>query len=230
MTAPKPPPPPDGPWVEEWLSAERFATYLHAASGDRGRALMLYEWNARVSSALLHDLAHLEVGMRNAYDRALSAGDLVAWTDPSNPLFQPLPRNRGGRQVDVNERFRQQIADAREQAATPQVPQPQHCDVVAQLGFGFWRYLGSRAHEKTIWVPRLHKAFPKGTNRQRDVDEPLVRLNKIRNRVAHHEPLLAAGLTQRVDDILRLAGLLHDELRAHIAAFTSVGQHVSMRP
>ncbi|GAA4387400.1 hypothetical protein GCM10023153_01750 [Ornithinibacter aureus] len=36
-------------------------------------ALDLYEWNAEISAALLRDLAHLEVGLRNAYDRALSA-------------------------------------------------------------------------------------------------------------------------------------------------------------
>lgn len=230
MTAAKPTPPADGPWVEGWLSPERFGTYLTASGGDRLRALALYEWNARVSAALLHDLAHLEVGLRNSCDRALSHGTGLPWTDAASPLFQPLVLTRGGRPVDVNERFREQIAHGRSQAATQVNPTPQHCDVVAQLGFGFWRYLSSRAHEKSIWVPRLHKAFPKGTDRRRDVDDPLVRLNRIRNRVAHHEPLLAAGLPQRLSDVLGLAGLLDKQLAAYIAAFSTVIQHVARRP
>ena len=77
MTAP---PPPDsapnalsaGDWVERWLSGLRLAVYLTAADFDPGRALPRYEWNGQVSGALVHDLAHVEVGLSNAYDRALS--------------------------------------------------------------------------------------------------------------------------------------------------------------
>lgn len=63
-----------GDWIEDWLSAPRFAVYLRAAGHDRHRAVELHEWNAAISSAFHHDLAHLEVGLRNAYDRALSRG------------------------------------------------------------------------------------------------------------------------------------------------------------
>ena len=63
---------PAGQWVERWLSPPRFAVYLNAAKHDRDAALDLYEWNARLGSALGNDLAHLEVGLRNAYDRALT--------------------------------------------------------------------------------------------------------------------------------------------------------------
>ena len=62
-----------GPWVEAWLSAPRYAVYLAAVGGDRQLGLDLYEWNAVVSAAFLHDLAHLEVALRNAYDAAAVA-------------------------------------------------------------------------------------------------------------------------------------------------------------
>jgi hypothetical protein len=79
-----------GRWVERWLSSPRFARYLAAAGGDRQLALDLYEWNAAVSAAVLHDLAHLEVGLRNAYDRALTAADPAGdWTRPGNPCWRP---------------------------------------------------------------------------------------------------------------------------------------------
>ena len=60
-----------GQWVETWLSAARFGAYLDATGGDRQRALDLYELNAAVSAVLHRDIAHLEVGLRNAYDRAI---------------------------------------------------------------------------------------------------------------------------------------------------------------
>lgn len=52
--------------MEQWLSAGRFRTYLNAAGGDRSKALDLYEWSARMSAAIMHDLGHLEVAVRNA--------------------------------------------------------------------------------------------------------------------------------------------------------------------
>lgn len=60
-----------GAWVTRWLSPARFAVYLTAAGGDPYLALELYEWNTETSSAILHDLAHVEVGLRNAYNTAL---------------------------------------------------------------------------------------------------------------------------------------------------------------
>lgn len=74
----------DGPWVEQWLSRERFATYRRLAGGDRNRALALHEWTARMNAALLHDFAHLEVGIRNMYNDALMAAIIAGdahWTN-----------------------------------------------------------------------------------------------------------------------------------------------------
>ena len=61
---------PSGPWVERWLSRPRHSVYLAASQGDPQLALEPYEWNAEFSAALLRDLAHVEVGLRNACDRA----------------------------------------------------------------------------------------------------------------------------------------------------------------
>ncbi|ANQ75791.1 MULTISPECIES: hypothetical protein [Rhodococcus] len=96
-------------WVQRWLSPERFATYVRKAGGSRQRALHLYEWNAQLSAAFLHDLAHLEVGLRNAYDRELSHARVGAdthWTEPTTAghLFPKHLRwdPVGQRDVDVN--------------------------------------------------------------------------------------------------------------------------------
>lgn len=168
--------PVDGRWVEEWLSASRFATYLTAARGRRGIALDLYEWNCRTGGALLWDLAHLEVALRNADDAAVQ----TRWTGSSHWLLAPdstlrvaIHRTRrtgqgGKKRVDINGRSRE-ILDAAVSKARPGAPVGK---VIAELPFGFWRYCTSAGHEKALWVPYLHHAFPAGTSR-RDVDERL---------------------------------------------------------
>lgn len=230
MTTPtSPTSPPAGSWVEAWLSAPRFAVYLTATGGDRARALALYEWNAQISAALLHDLAHLEVGLRNAYDVALSTRwpGPPHWTLAGGTVFAPVYRIRGRRRVDVNDRPRESLRHAVANAGGPAVPPGK---VVAELMFGFWRYLSSAAHEKTLWVPALHRAFPPGTDRAAHVDGPVGRLHDLRNRVAHHEPLLNTDVGARFADLLGLAKRLDLHLGQHVQATSTVASLVATRP
>jgi hypothetical protein len=92
-----------GPWVEQWLSRPRLGTYLRSAGNDQDRALALYEWNAELSAAVMRDLAHLEVALRNAYDRAFDKhwNGSAHWTPfgwsgllTSVPNPQRTPRRR----------------------------------------------------------------------------------------------------------------------------------------
>lgn len=67
---------------EPGLSPERFSTYLRLAGGSRIRALTLHEWNTCVNAALLRDFAHLQVGVRNRYNRPLLGADPSASVCP----------------------------------------------------------------------------------------------------------------------------------------------------
>ena len=62
------------------------------------------------------------------------------------------------------------------------------------------------------------------------MDEPLTRLHRIRNRIAHHEPLLRVDLDARVDDIVALATLLEPELGRYVAANSAVAGYAAGRP
>lgn len=229
---------PDGPWLDAWLSPARLSRYLSYASGDRARAIALYEWNAQVSAALHRDLAHLEVALRNAYDAAASAH----WTGPghywllddADRVFARVLRTkhtyRAGQrvkyQVDINQKPRELVARAVRDAGGPRATAGK---VVAELNFGFWRYLSSSAHEKTLWVPLLHHAFPQRTKRT-DIDARVGRLHAVRNRVAHHEPLLQEDLEARLADLLTVAGQLHPQLATHLAVTSHVPPLLRARP
>jgi hypothetical protein len=226
--------PGDGPWLERWLSVPRLERYLTGAGGDRCRALSLYDWNARVSAAVLRDIAHLEVALRNAYDIALipaTPADKGHWTAAATTVFPPVERTKRApdgspRRVDINEKTRAILESALQAAGGVSAPPGK---VIANLTFGFWRYLSSKAHEKSLWVPYLHNAFPPKTSRS-DVDSRVGRLHDLRNRAAHHEPLLDADLIARLDDLLWITERLEPSLAQFIQSSTDVQTLDATRP
>lgn len=133
-------------------------------------------------------------------------------------MFAPLYRTRGGRRIDVNRQPRHLLHQAIQSAGGAQASSGK---VIAELPIGFWRYLGSNAHEKILWVSSLHQVFPRGTDRQ-DIDRPVGRLHQLRNRVAHHEPLLRTKVTVRFADLSRIASLLDPQLDQYLEATTTV--------
>lgn len=191
--------------------------------------------------AILHDVAHLEIGLRNAYDAAITSSTAVDgphWVFAPARYFPPTPRKaKNGAIYDVNQTSRDQIARAVSGASTPrrdttpdsawQAPPPGK--VIAELTFGFWRYLSTAAHHHSLWIPYLHKAFLPGTSRP-DVDRPIARIHSLRNRVAHHEPLLNQNVAARIEDILGLAGLISGNLRDYIPTASRCGKLLASRP
>ena len=226
--------PSDGPWIDPWLSTARLSRYLGAAGGDRARALELYEWNAQLSSVFHRDLAHFEIALRNAYDGAAGAswGGTGHWLlNGSTTVFKPLMRTRrlasGTVKADINKRSREQIREAISKSGGATAATPGK--VVAELSFGFWRFLSSSAHEKTIWVPFLHQAFPPKTVRS-NIDGAIGRLHTLRNRIAHHEHLLNEDVVARSSDLLGIVRSLSPDLENHIASTTQITALVGIRP
>jgi hypothetical protein len=187
-----------------------------------------------MSSAFHHDLGHLEIALRNAYDCALTSGDPKGrphWVfEPARHFPPQFKRAANGRRYDANATSRRLIDSAVKDAhrgwRAPTVPPGK---VIAELGFGFWRYLSSKRHHDDLWVPRLHTAFRTGTDR-RAVDEPVRRLHDLRNRVAHHEPLLRNDLDARQHDLVTVAELLSEPLRDYLLTNSKSAALISERP
>ena len=221
----------DGPWVDQWLTPPRLATYLRAAGGSRETALRLYEWNHDAANAIHRDLGHFEVGLRNAYDHALRAHwtGPADWTDSAPQLFPPRMGSRGKPKVsvDLNATTRALLVRARQDAGGV-AARPEK--VVAELTLGFWRYLSIKRQESALWIPYLRHAFPAGTDRARDVDGPVGRIHDLRNRVAHHEPLLNVNLARRHSDIIDLADLISPDLGSFVARTSTLPEVLARRP
>lgn len=169
--------------LQQRLTPTRLSSYLNDSGGDVDQALALYDWNTALSGALHETLGRFEVVLRNALDEQLT--NLASRRDWTRPWYrQPgLLDLRGAADVEV--------ARAK---AIDRSPIELHGKVVAELTFGFWRYLLEKRYHTTLWVPALRHAFP---NHPRypaadfgpDIRKRVQRLHLLRNRVAHHEPI-----------------------------------------
>ncbi|MGL5830479.1 MAG: hypothetical protein ACRC0L_13065 [Angustibacter sp.] len=190
---------------------------------------------------MMQDVGKIEVGLRNAYDRALNAavpnGD--HWTTDLMRFFPiALKQASNGRMIDTNERPRHQVEAARRSAVREASRRPRGTsdrttitgdDVIVHLPFGFWRYLSTTAQQRWLWVPVLRHGFQPKTERKA-VDVRADTLHQLRNRVAHHEPLLQARLTTRHHDMAALARLISPQLEAHIDATSTWLEVLGQRP
>lgn len=200
------------------LSPERFATYLTASGGDRAEALRLYTWNTALSAAFYGPLQGLEVAVRNAMHRELSAKYGAAWFDDT----------RAGLDAGAIERVRGAKEELRRGGYAVDPPH-----IVAALPFGFWVSLLGRGglgrggrkanYDMTLWRPALFRAFPGARPLPRaEVHRRLDYLRTFRNRIAHHEPIFARHLAADHDSILRAAGWVSSGVRAWIEEHSRV--------
>lgn len=182
-------------------------------------ALRLYRWNAAVSGALFEDLGVLEVVLRNALDEQLAAWHAArhgggSWRDDPDGVLSPE------RHEDIDAA----IARVRRTPVT-------HGRVLAELNFGFWRYLLAGRYEHALWTPVLRLAFPALVPARRsDVGDRVDRLNRLRNRIAHHEPVHAHPMADRHDDMLSVVGAISPPVRDWLERTSRVPSLLAQRP
>lgn len=206
--------------LEHHLTSERLGPY-RAAAGDLDSAIGLYEWNAQVGAALLEVLGHFEVILRNAL-----AGQLRDWHAvrrlPGEWYHDPLGVLGPRRAVDIQSALDHLRRDRKRE--TPG-------QVIARLPFGFWRFLLGRRYQPTLWTQALRRTFPGLRSRRRtDVFIPVDELGRLRNRIAHHEPIHQLHLPHLHDNILRISGYMHPDLRVWIAQVSRVPDVLRHRP
>ena len=87
--------------------------------------------------------------------------------------------------------------------------------VIAELSFFFWQNLFTRRFESRLWVPHLRTVMPcldvtqEVSILRRLVFDELESVRKLRNRIAHHEPIFNRDLEV---DLRRIRWLI--ELRS----------------
>lgn len=103
--------------------------------------------------------------------------------------------------------------------------------VVAELNFGFWKFLLAKRYEATLWTGYLRHAFPNLTPQNRaTVYRALDELHTVRNRVAHHEPIHRRDLTADTLTIYRLLDWIDTDVRAWAVTLSRLQPIIAARP
>jgi len=174
------------------LSEPRFATYLAKANGNEVFAFALYLYNARLAKAFLFPLGVAEVTLRNAVDGVLSTLYGPAWHQDDDFRDSTLTPESLGALNKAIERARSYDRGK----------------VIAELTFDFWSNL-FRVEYADLWRTKANVAFPGLSHGEgRHEIQVLVReINWLRNRVAHHEPILDANVPDLHGKIIKLVDL-----------------------
>lgn len=195
------------------ISAPRLAPYLHRYGGNVQLGVRLYAWNLELSGAFWGPISVLEITLRNAMHEAMSANRADKdWWNLSV--------------VNLESREDKQIDSAMDKLANAGNYRPSADDVVAATSMGLWvGLLGvgvARHHlydyESRLW-PRLQSAFVnRGGLGRRQIHAKLNRVRVLRNRIAHHEPLLKLNHAEQRDLIIECVGLIDSDMANYVAA------------
>lgn len=198
----------------------RFVGYLKASGNSTLAAVELYEWNAAISAACWEVLGHVEVAIRNAMVSKLAERHRRR-TLPGSWLDDPMS--------DLTDKAHGDIAKARRQVRMKGKPLSDG-QVIAELGFGFWRFLLAHRYMTTIW-PDLSYAFPYAPDRQLvSLEQPVARLWEIRNRIAHNERIWNQPIRELHDDALLVLGYIDPYLAQWVADRSRVPALLSRCP
>ena len=161
----------------------------------------LYILNLGVSADLWILFHILEILLRNAVsDQLVKIFSEKDWWD-SPELFH----NQEGRDI----RRASQSSKDRKGSATKG-------DVIAGLNLGFWTILFSGSYHKYLWEAGLHNAFKGYSGRRKQLYVGLERLRKLRNRIAHHEPILNRDYLFDLKLLIEIIGFIEPEVGSAI--------------
>lgn len=198
---------------KDWISEDRLRPYLSATYQDEFQALRLYELDRRLSAALFHEIAYIEVALRNAMVEYLSATYGVGWYADAR--------------VGFDLRVRENITEAWDSLPSRYTKNAERNQrlggrLVAASMFRTWTNMLDKGGETgleppfetadhdTIWTPSALEATFRGAKplgrRLQDPDfrthgitrewvfKKISPIRYIRNRIAHHESIAPNGI------------------------------------
>ncbi|MEW5799881.1 MAG: Abi family protein [Bacteroidota bacterium] len=169
---------------EKIMSATRIGRYLSACGNNTKRTMTLYRLNLRLSQELFTIVSCFEVALRNAINNhytPIHGNDWLRNSAMAGGFFN-IPQCQRTARI-LNDAVRNLGAHYT------------HFKLLAELDFGFWRYLFAqpqfRAGGQTLLqvFPAKPTSTPAIQYNHTFVFNQLGLINDLRNRIAHHEPI-----------------------------------------
>lgn len=169
---------------EAIMSSQRINRYVQACKGNTKKAMILYRLNLKLSQEIFTVISCFEVALRNAINKHLCAIYGNDWL---------LNSAKGGGFFATKKcKF---TAGSINEAIFKLKQNYSHNKLVAELGFGFWRFMFA-PHQFTASGKNLLQIFPAKPSstaflkyNNTFVYNQLAQINELRNRIAHHEPI-----------------------------------------
>lgn len=165
------------------MTHARMNRYLTACGANSRKAMTLYRKNLQLTQELFTVISCFEVALRNAIDKQCVQVFGNDWLRDG--------ANVGG--IFDNSRCYQTKQNITE--SITKLHSYSHFKLVAELGFGFWRFMFAQNQFNVTNRILLH-VFPAKPISTRILQynntyifNQLAKLNEIRNRMAHHEPI-----------------------------------------
>jgi len=171
---------------ENVMSSKRMRRYLNACGGNKRKAMTLYRLNLRLSHEMFTVISCYEVALRNSIDRILTASFGSDWLRDAilpggifdNPRFSRTTRI-------IHKAYNELIANGKYSCSK----------MLSAMEFGIWKYMFSapQYHATGRLLLQVFPKKPKSSaliqyNNQFIYNE-LDTINRLRNRIAHHEPI-----------------------------------------
>jgi len=168
------------------VSVPRMRRYVDAVQGDTRKAMTLYRLNLKLSQQLFTIVSCFEIALRNAIDKHYTLRNGPDWLrDAALPGGMYSLPNCGKTPQIIRE-------------ALHGLTSYSHPKLLAELPFGFWRYAFAR-HQFFAGGQSLLSIFPAKPRstpilqyNHGYVFSELGKINNLRNRLAHHEPICFA--------------------------------------
>lgn len=183
-------------YLEVVLSQKRMQRYLLSCGSDKRKSVQLYTLNIKLSQEMLAVISMFEVTLRNAIDKKMFLGMGVDWLRSlasAGGVFdtRQCDKTRVTIKKDLDELIRHG-------AYTPS-------NLLSQTKFGVWKYMFMSPHY--IATGRcLLDIFPNRPSSSVSVQynnmyvyHCLDRINKVRNRIAHHDPICFIPRMSQID-------------------------------
>jgi hypothetical protein len=148
----------------------------------------------------------MEIALRNKIDQAITLKCGAGWLENDEVLMDSYQRGC--------------VLDARRSLMREQKTAT-HGQMISELNLGFWSSLFGK-HSNHLWGQILRPIFNVGGLQRSTIAERLRNLRRLRNRVAHYEPILALPLARLHKDVLELSSWLSSDASHWIVSYTSV--------
>lgn len=171
---------------ERIMSSKRMGRYLKACNGDTRKAMTLYRYNLQLSQEAFTIVSCFEVALRNAIDAKLTPALGNEWLKESVMPGGVFDNRNTIKTKDI-------ILHAYNRLKS--TGRYSHSKLMAEMEFGVWKYMFSPVQFKATGkvllkiFPNKERSSPEMQYNHRYIFNELDKVNTLRNRIAHHEPV-----------------------------------------